>query len=140
MSRQISGVMQRENKTQNRRTKTVCILCCRERQNGVLNVVSYVHKRFTLERTLKYYLMRLAMCQDKNKKDSVLRDNVVYYLRCYFGAWLSLVERCVRDAEVAGSNPVAPTPQHISLYAAWYAIGTIISKNLKGLKQLQEEL
>ena len=26
------------------------------------------------------------------------------------GAWLSLVERCVRDAEVAGSNPVAPIP------------------------------
>ena len=26
-------------------------------------------------------------------------------------AWLSLVERCVRDAEVAGSNPVAPTIQ-----------------------------
>ena len=25
------------------------------------------------------------------------------------GAWLSLVERCVRDAEAAGSNPVAPT-------------------------------
>ena len=25
------------------------------------------------------------------------------------GAWLSLVERCVRDAEVAGSNPVAPS-------------------------------
>ena len=24
-----------------------------------------------------------------------------------FDAWLSLVERCVRDAEVAGSNPVA---------------------------------
>ena len=33
------------------------------------------------------------------------------------GAWLSLVERCVRDAEVAGSNPVAPilkTPQIVS--------------------------
>ncbi len=31
---------------------------------------------------------------------------------CYFlpvGAWLSLVERTVRDREVAGSNPVAPT-------------------------------
>ena len=32
--------------------------------------------------------------------------------RCYerkikIDAWLSLVERCVRDAEVAGSNPVA---------------------------------
>ena len=25
----------------------------------------------------------------------------------YFDAWLSLVERGVRDAEVAGSNPVA---------------------------------
>ena len=25
-----------------------------------------------------------------------------------FGAWLSLVERCVRDAEVACSNHVAP--------------------------------
>ena len=34
--------------------------------------------------------------------------------RCYerkikIDAWLSLVERCVRDAEVAGSNPVAST-------------------------------
>ena len=28
--------------------------------------------------------------------------------KCNDGAWLSLVERCVRDAEVAGSNPVAP--------------------------------
>ena len=26
-----------------------------------------------------------------------------------FGAWLSLVERCVRDAEAGGSNPLAPT-------------------------------
>ena len=25
-----------------------------------------------------------------------------------FGVWLSLVERCVRDAKVAGSNPVTP--------------------------------
>ncbi len=25
------------------------------------------------------------------------------------GAWLSLVERSVRDAEVGGSNPLAPT-------------------------------
>ena len=25
------------------------------------------------------------------------------------GAWLSLVERCVRDAKVGGSNPLAPT-------------------------------
>jgi antitoxin (DNA-binding transcriptional repressor) of toxin-antitoxin stability system len=26
----------------------------------------------------------------------------------WIGTWLSLVERCVRDAEVAGSNPVVP--------------------------------
>ena len=25
------------------------------------------------------------------------------------GMWLSLVERCVRDAKAAGSNPVIPT-------------------------------
>ncbi len=31
-----------------------------------------------------------------------------WWLLRYYGAWLSLVERCVRDAEVAGSNPVAP--------------------------------
>ena len=27
----------------------------------------------------------------------------------YIGVWLSLVERYVRDVEVAGSNPVTPT-------------------------------
>ena len=27
----------------------------------------------------------------------------------YVGAWLSLVEHSVRDAEVGGSNPLAPT-------------------------------
>ena len=30
-------------------------------------------------------------------------------LRLFIGVWLSLVERCVRDAEVACSNPVTPT-------------------------------
>ncbi len=28
------------------------------------------------------------------------------------GMWLSLVERCVRDAEAAGSNPVIPTQRN----------------------------
>ena len=28
---------------------------------------------------------------------------------CRYGVWLSLVERSVRDREVAGSNPVIPT-------------------------------
>ena len=30
-------------------------------------------------------------------------------IRLQFGAWLSLVERTVRDREVGGSNPLAPT-------------------------------
>ncbi len=30
-------------------------------------------------------------------------------MREYIGMWLSLVERVVRDDEVAGSNPVIPT-------------------------------
>jgi hypothetical protein len=34
---------------------------------------------------------------------------VHYALLLVNGAWLSLVERYVRDVEVAGSNPVAPT-------------------------------
>ena len=32
-----------------------------------------------------------------------------------FGMWLSLVERCVRDAKAAGSNPVIPTKKYGSL-------------------------
>jgi hypothetical protein len=35
-----------------------------------------------------------------NKTDAIIRKLIDE-------AWLSLVERCVRDAEVAGSNPVA---------------------------------
>jgi hypothetical protein len=31
----------------------------------------------------------------------------------WIGAWLSLAERCVRDAEVGGSNPLAPTTQDL---------------------------
>ena len=34
------------------------------------------------------------------------------------GAWLSLVERCVRDAEVAGSNPVVPTIDYLFRHEA----------------------
>ena len=48
-------------------------------------------------------------------KVEVASSNLVTRLLCYlssirdFGAWLSPVERCVRDAEVPGSNPGAPT-------------------------------
>ena len=33
------------------------------------------------------------------------------YSRVFVGAWLSLVERSVRDREVGGSNPLAPTTE-----------------------------
>ncbi len=36
-------------------------------------------------------------------------DNHNDALVVYVGAWLSLVERLVRDQEVGGSNPLAPT-------------------------------
>ena len=35
--------------------------------------------------------------------------NIIGMSEMRSGAWLSLVERCVRDAKAAGSNPVAPT-------------------------------
>ena len=35
----------------------------------------------------------------------------MYYTTKGIEAWLSLVERCVRDAEVASSNLVASTPR-----------------------------
>ncbi len=45
----------------------------------------------------------------KEIKISLARDeNLCYYSRAN-GLWLSLVEHCVRDAGVAGSNPVNPT-------------------------------
>ena len=37
----------------------------------------------------------------------------------YFEVWLSLVERCVRDAEAAGSSPVISTTSSRTLYRSW---------------------
>jgi hypothetical protein len=37
------------------------------------------------------------------------------------GAWLSLVERSVRDREVVGSNPIAPT---FRIYKLWLPDGS----------------
>ncbi len=55
---------------------------------------------------------------DVRAMGSVLRFFWIIKVTIEIGAWLSLVERSVRDAEAAGSNPVAPTfsPQfHSSL-------------------------
>lgn len=41
--------------------------------------------------------------------ESELRPVFGFGYIVYSGMWLSLVERCVRDAKAAGSNPVIPT-------------------------------
>ena len=47
---------------------------------------------------------------DTKQKNALTRfDGCDIILQWYFEVWLSLVERCVRDAEVVGSNPVAST-------------------------------
>ena len=46
------------------------------------------------------------------------------YYRCCRGVWLSLVERYVRDVEVACSNHVTPTGTH-EYHKAWI-IGFVV--------------
>src|SRR5437764_830013 len=56
-------------------------------------------------------------CAANNSFKCPLLDSRAHYARSrtrvrihfQFGAWLSLVERTVRDREVGGSNPLAPT-------------------------------
>ena len=50
----------------------------------------------------------------------------VHYRKQNNDAWLSLVERCVRDAEVAGSNPVASTK---ALRIPWLRDSFLFMKN-----------
>ena len=45
-------------------------------------------------------------------RDSFLEERIDFKNLSDSDAWLSLVERCVRDAEVAGSNPVASTSKN----------------------------
>ena len=46
--------------------------------------------------------------RDRRARKSVAQEINTKHREQKIGAWLSLVERCVRDAEAAGSNPVAP--------------------------------
>ena len=62
----------------------------------------------------------------------------------YLEMWLSLVERCVRDAEVAGSNPVistidiSPPNGAISRLAGFLFLFFLISLNKKQYKITQK--
>ena len=48
-------------------------------------------------------------------------------------AWLSLVERCVRDAEVAGSNPAASTKKTSTLLGVLVFYMKISTQILSGI-------
>ncbi len=48
-------------------------------------------------------------------KNVLDNSGIPYYTTKGIEAWLSLVERCVRDAEAVGSNPVAS----IKTKASW---------------------
>ena len=69
--------------------------------------------------------MRSIICKSSKAAYALLRANIAQlveqqfrklqvkgsspFIGSIFEVWLSLVERCVRDAEVAGSNPVTST-------------------------------
>ena len=58
-----------------------------------------------------------------------------------FEMWLSLVERCVRDAEAAGSNPVISTKAKIlstnvdGIFALYYSFLSIKSSVFSSTRQ-----
>ena len=55
-------------------------------------------------------------------------------------AWLSLVERCVRDAEVVGSNPVASTLGRGTPESLFYkASGVFLSRMIKSTTTITRE-
>lgn len=57
-------------------------------------------------------------------------------------AWLSLVERCVRDAEVVGSNPVASTT-HRKSETNWFSgflfAILVVMQQQKGKEKLTDQ-
>ena len=61
---------------------------------------------------------KMQKIEKKSKKAVDISANLYYtYVRNRDEAWLSLVERCVRDAEVASSNLVAST--YLNTKACW---------------------
>ena len=57
--------------------------------------------------------MRSIKIVSKNLKNVVDKLGFIYYTIEVIEAWLSLVERCVRDAEAASSNLVASIENQI---------------------------
>ena len=69
-------------------------------------------------------MMRNGVIGSTADSDSVSRGsspfsvagNLQLQVPYFIGVWLSLVERYVRDVEVAGSNPVTPIKMNLKAY------------------------
>jgi hypothetical protein len=60
-------------------------------------------------RLFAYDALKACLLDFTRRIPYVKRLHKKKYLLCIHGAWRSPVARLVRDQEVAGSNPVAPT-------------------------------
>ena len=49
--------------------------------------------------------------------------------------WLSLVERCVRDAKAAGSNPVIPTNDNVKPFGIFIPKGFLFTQTFSSCKR-----
>jgi hypothetical protein len=54
------------------------------------------------------------------------------------GLWLSLVERCVRDAEAVGSNPTSPIV-HLSRSVAFPKISRVLTLIFQSMRKIDPE-
>ena len=80
-----------------------------------LNIFSYPNYHFPLfyfSQNNSYIPRIKYLAKDLTK--TTCFNIIIWHETMYIEAWLSLVERCVRDAEAAGSNPVASTKKLIT--------------------------
>ena len=70
------------------------------------NVLSEIFKK-VFSCFLKFFKKSVDKCYENEYNNFCSRE--IWLINKEIEAWLSLVERCVRDAEAAGSNPVNPT-------------------------------
>ena len=84
------------------------------------NVLSEIFKK-VFSCFLKFFKKSVDKCYENEYNNFCSRE--IWLINKEIEAWLSLVERCVRDAEAAGSNPVASTkwlgtPESLVLWAS----------------------
>ena len=86
----------------------------------------------------------------KTEKNALTRfDGCDIILQWYFEVWLSLVERCVRDAEAVGSSPVTSTKKKIRrqggfsfctfLFSLLSLLSSLFSNMLRRIFQIKDK-